>query len=88
MYPSFKAIAEHQGEKGAVRTTHWALETEKVHALMYEKAKKAVEAGTDAILRGHLRLPRLRLHHGGQPPGLLPDLQREEGVVQEVLTVL
>jgi len=50
MYPAYKATAEHQGEKGAVRTTHWALETEKVHAVMYGKAKKAVEAGTDMEL--------------------------------------
>src|SRR4030042_6399634 len=45
MYPAFKAIAELQDEKGASRPTSWALETEKVHAKMYEEAKTAVAAG-------------------------------------------
>ena len=48
MYPAFKAVAELQDEKGAVRSTYWALETEKIHEKMYEKAKAAVEAGKDA----------------------------------------
>ena len=48
MYPAFKAVAELQEEKGAVRSTHWALETEKVHAQMYSKAKGAIESGKDA----------------------------------------
>lgn len=50
MYPAFKAVAELQQEKGAVRTTHWALETEKVHTKMYQKALDAVKAGGDAQL--------------------------------------
>ena len=47
MYPAFKAVAELQNEKGATRSTFWALETEKVHAKMYDKAKDAVLAGKD-----------------------------------------
>jgi len=47
MYPAFKAVAELQNEKGAVRTTGWALEAEKIHATMYQKAKQAVEKGKD-----------------------------------------
>jgi len=47
MYPAFKAVAELQNEKGAVRTTGWALEAEKTHATMYQKAKQAVEKGKD-----------------------------------------
>jgi rubrerythrin len=35
MYPAFRAVAELQGEKGAVRSTGWALEAEKVHAELY-----------------------------------------------------
>lgn len=50
MYPAFKAVAELQGEKGAVRSTHWALETEKVHSKMYGKALDAVKSGNDAEL--------------------------------------
>ncbi len=48
MYPAYKAVAELQQEKGAIRSTHWALETEKVHETMYRKAKEAVDSGKDA----------------------------------------
>jgi rubrerythrin len=47
MYPAFRAVAELQGEKGAVRSTTWALEAEKVHAKLYGEAKAAVEGGAD-----------------------------------------
>ncbi|MCJ7562369.1 MAG: rubrerythrin family protein [Thermoplasmata archaeon] len=48
MYPAFKAVAEHQAEKGATRTMHFALETEKIHTNMYQKALDSVNAGKDA----------------------------------------
>jgi len=38
MYPVYNNAAEFQGEKEAVRTTHYALEAEKIHAGMYTKA--------------------------------------------------
>ncbi len=47
MYPAYKAVAELQEEKGAVRSTHYALEAEKVHAGMYQMARQAVLAGKD-----------------------------------------
>lgn len=50
MYPAFKAIAELQGEKAAVRTTHFALETEKAHSKLYRTALDAVKSGVDADL--------------------------------------
>jgi rubrerythrin len=50
MYPAFRAVAELQGEKGAVRSTTWALEAEKVHADLYGQAKAAVEGGRDVKL--------------------------------------
>ncbi len=42
MYPAYHAVAELQEEKGAVRSTHYALEAEKIHAEMYTDAKKIV----------------------------------------------
>ena len=48
MYPAFVAVADVQREKKAVRSNEWALEAEKVHAGMYEQARQAVVAGTDA----------------------------------------
>jgi rubrerythrin len=50
MYPAYKAIAELQGEKGAQRSTNWALQAEKVHAGMYQKAKQGVERKEDIPL--------------------------------------
>jgi rubrerythrin len=47
MYPAFKAVAELQKETGGQRSTRWALEAEKVHAGMYQRAKQAVINGED-----------------------------------------
>ena len=43
MYPAYKAVAELQGEKSAVRSTNFALEAEKIHAVLYKKSKEAVD---------------------------------------------
>ncbi|MCD6105031.1 MAG: rubrerythrin family protein [Thermosipho sp. (in: Bacteria)] len=47
MYPVYKNSAEFQGENEAVRSAHFALEAEKIHAEMYKKAKDLVEKGQD-----------------------------------------
>ncbi len=47
MYPVYNSAAKEQGEKGAERSTYFALEAEKVHAEMYKKAKDLVEKGED-----------------------------------------
>lgn len=48
MYPAYKAVAELQGEKGALRSITWAMEAEKVHFQLYDQAKGAVSGGKDA----------------------------------------
>ena len=50
MYPAFRAVAELQGEKGALQSINYALEAEKIHAGMYQKAKQSVESGSDVKL--------------------------------------
>jgi len=50
MYPAFNTVAKLQEEKGAQRTTNWALQAEKVHAGMYQKAKQAVKNNKDIKL--------------------------------------
>lgn len=50
MYPAFNTVAKLQEEKGAQRTTDWALQAEKVHAAMYQTAKQAVENSKDIKL--------------------------------------
>jgi len=47
MYPAFNAIAKLQGEIEAERTTSAAWEAEKIHTIMYQKAKQAVDSGKD-----------------------------------------
>ena len=47
MYPAFDAVAKLQGEKGAQRSIHYAIEAEKIHASMYGKARQAVTSGKD-----------------------------------------
>jgi rubrerythrin len=50
MYPVYKASAEYQGERSALRSMDWAGEAEKTHYALYQEAKEAVEAGNDLEL--------------------------------------
>ncbi|MEM1544494.1 MAG: rubrerythrin family protein [Candidatus Bathyarchaeia archaeon] len=50
MYPAYNAVARLQDEKGAQRSTEWALQAEKIHAAMYQRAKQSVESGRDIPL--------------------------------------
>lgn len=50
MYPAFHAVAKLQEEKGAMQTFNYALQAEKIHASMYQNAKKTVEARKDIQL--------------------------------------
>jgi rubrerythrin len=50
MYPAYDAVAKLQGEKDAIRSIHFAIEAEKIHAAMYMEAKQAVKEGKDAEL--------------------------------------
>ena len=50
MYPAFNAVAQLQEEKGAMQAFNAALQAEKIHASMYQKAKQAVETSKDIQL--------------------------------------
>ncbi len=50
MYPVYNNDAKLQGEKEAETSTHYAMEAEKIHAKMYERAKKVVANGEDIDL--------------------------------------
>lgn len=47
MYPVYKAAAQFQGERAAENSFSWALEAEKVHVDLYQRAKQAVDQGKD-----------------------------------------
>jgi rubrerythrin len=51
MYPAYDAVANLQGEKDAVRSIHYAVEAEKVHAKMYMDAKSSVAGGKDISVK-------------------------------------
>jgi len=50
MYPAFYAVAQLQEEKGAMQTFNFALQAEKIHASMYQNAKRTVETRKDIQL--------------------------------------
>ena len=50
MYPAYLSVAELQKEEGAKRAFHYALEAEKIHAKLYQRAKEAAEQGKDLEL--------------------------------------
>lgn len=50
MYPAYKEVARFQGERSAEISFSWALEAEKIHVSLYQKAKQAVDRGEDVEL--------------------------------------
>lgn len=51
MYPVYLNAAEFQNEAGARRSFHFALEAEKIHAELFQRALEAVKAGKDMELK-------------------------------------
>lgn len=50
MYPAFIEVARFQGEVGAERSFRWAYGTEKMHKMLFEKAKESVDRNNDVVL--------------------------------------
>ena len=50
MYPVYRTVTQFQREKAAETTFSWALESEKIYASLYKKAKQAVDEGKDVAL--------------------------------------
>ena len=50
MYPVYLNTAEFQGEKGAKRSFHFALEAEKIHVDLFTQAQDAAKEGKDVEL--------------------------------------
>lgn len=51
MYPVYLKAAEFQSESEAKRSFHFALEAEKIHAELFQKALEAVKEGKDIELK-------------------------------------
>ena len=72
MYPVYHNAAEFQREAGAVRSAHYALEAEKIHEVMYKKAKRTVEADADLDLETVHICPVCGYTVEGEPPEYCP----------------
>ncbi|HHW01739.1 MAG TPA: rubrerythrin family protein [Thermoanaerobacterales bacterium] len=47
MYPAYDAVAKLQDEKTAEKSIHYAIEAEKIHASLYDEAKKMAQNDSD-----------------------------------------
>ena len=72
MYPVFMKAAEIQGEKAVEKACHFAIEAEKIHAVLYADAKKSVEAGKDYEIGTVYICPVCGFTHIGNPPEKCP----------------
>ncbi len=72
MYPAYMAVAEDQGEEDAKVSFHQALEAEKVHHGLYERAKTAVDAGGDLDLGQLWVCTSCGYTMEGEPPARCP----------------
>lgn len=72
MYPVYHHVAEFQGETGAMRSTHYALEAEKIHETMYKDAKDTVANSDDVSLDTVHICPVCGYTVEGEPPEFCP----------------
>jgi rubrerythrin len=72
MYPAFQEVAKLQREKGAIRSTHYALEAEKLHINLYHEAEEMVLAGHDIEGRPIYICPVCGHTVVGEPPAKCP----------------
>ncbi len=72
MYPAYENQAREQQEKAAEKSTHYALEAEKIHARMYGRAKESASAGKDIELKEVYICPVCGYTHEGEPEDFCP----------------
>jgi rubrerythrin len=72
MYAAYLAVAEEQGEKGAMRSMTYAIEAEKIHAGLYSDAIKAAKDGGDLAIGQVYVCPVCGFTHIGEPPDRCP----------------
>lgn len=72
MYPSYNVVAKLQEEKEAEKTTNWALQAEKIHLTMYQKALKAVEEKKDIEIGKIYICEKCGYTVEGEPPERCP----------------
>lgn len=56
MYPTYLEIAKFQGEKGAERSFNYALQAEKTHAALFQKAKEKIDSSKADMELGPIQI--------------------------------
>ena len=72
MYPVYNNTAKMQGEKGAERSTRYALEAEKIHVALYSKTMQIIMEEKDIELENVYICPRCGYTVEGEPPDRCP----------------
>ncbi|HHY39133.1 MAG TPA: rubrerythrin family protein [Clostridia bacterium] len=72
MYPAYDRVAELQDEPSARKTIGYAVEAEKIHAVLYSEALKKVKAGQDADPEPVFVCPVCGYTVKGNPPEKCP----------------
>jgi rubrerythrin len=72
MYPAYIAVAMQQGEKKVERTMNWALQAEKIHFDLFQKAAAGLAAGKDIDKSGYSVCPFCGFTMEGDAPEVCP----------------
>lgn len=72
MYPPMLSEAERAGEKQAARAFRWALEVEKIHAVLYRQAAESLAKGQDIAEAEYFICPVCGYTHVGPVEGKCP----------------
>lgn len=72
MYPAYDAVAKLQEEKAAIRSIHYAIEAEKIHAAMYTEARQSAKQGQDVEYGDIYICPVCGYTVEGDAPGTCP----------------
>jgi rubrerythrin len=72
MYPAYIVVAEMQAEKRARRSMQDALEAEKVHSVLFDKAGQELVAGEDISEAVYYVCPVCGFVMEGDPPDVCP----------------
>ena len=83
MYPAYNDVAKLQGEKGAEKSTHYALEAEKIHAQLYKKAKESAQKNEDVELKKVYICPVCGYTVEGEAPEFCPICGAKKDVFKE-----
>jgi rubrerythrin len=72
MYAAYLEVADSQGERGAHRSMTYAIEAEKIHAVLYAQAKEAAAGGGDQATGQIYVCPTCGWTHIGETPDRCP----------------